>query len=262
MNRLGGMMRGLATFGGLALIAGGAVALPAAPAQKAAKPAAHKPAAKPAAKPVAKPAAAKPWRQVVVQTSEGFRMGNPQAKLRLVEYGSRGCPTCGNFANTGMEPLITNWVNSGKLSYEYREFWVHGAPDVAASLVGQCVGTAAFFPVLEAMYQEQGTFNGRLQALGQAEVDRIQALPPTETFVAWAKAAGYIDFIQKRGVPEAKARACLADQAKVKRLAQIGTRAINELGIQGTPTFFLNDKKLDRVYTWPLLEAELKAAGA
>ena len=55
----------------------------------------------------------------VVATPEGgHRMGNPNAPIKLVEYGSRGCPVCGRFAAEGMEPLRTKYISTGKVSYE------------------------------------------------------------------------------------------------------------------------------------------------
>ncbi|MEA3079375.1 MAG: hypothetical protein QOF05_783, partial [Sphingomonadales bacterium] len=38
------------------------------------------------------------WARTVVATPEGgFRMGNPSAKVKLVEYGSLACPHCRHF---------------------------------------------------------------------------------------------------------------------------------------------------------------------
>ena len=55
------------------------------------------------------PPVGKQWTDVVVKTPEGgYRMGNPDAPIKLVEYGSRLCPTCGNFGRTGQEPLTNN----------------------------------------------------------------------------------------------------------------------------------------------------------
>jgi len=206
--------------------------------------------------------AGKEWREVVVRTDAGMRMGNPDARLKLVEYGSRGCPVCGALANAGMETLITQYVNTGRVSYEYREFWVHGPSDVAASLIGTCVDDAAFFPILEAMYQAQPELNGRIQTLSPAQLQQLGALPQTQAPTAWAEAAGYLEFIKQHGVPEAKARQCLGDQTKLKALAELNAKAANDRGVSGTPTFFLNDSQLEGVSTWPALQAALRNAGA
>jgi hypothetical protein len=58
--------------------------------------------------------AGKDWTQVVSKTGEGFVMGNPNAPIKLVEYGSRLCPACGAFAREGYEPLTNDYVKSGR----------------------------------------------------------------------------------------------------------------------------------------------------
>ena len=71
-------------------------------------------------------------------------MGNPKAKVKLVEYGSLTCPHCRHFAETGMVPLKA-YVKSGKVSFEYRNYILNGI-DVAATLVARCGGAAALLP--------------------------------------------------------------------------------------------------------------------
>ena len=83
----------------------------------------------------AKPAARIDWtRTFAVTPAGGFRMGNPKAKVSLIEYGSLTCPHCRHFAQTGVKPLIQNYVRSGKVSYEYRSLVLDGT-DLTATLV-------------------------------------------------------------------------------------------------------------------------------
>lgn len=219
------------------------------------------------ASPVAAVAAPKgqDWTQVVATTPEGgYVMGNPDAAIKLVEYGSRTCPVCGLFGRAAMQPLETKYVKSGKVSYEFREYMVHGPPDLPASLLGRCVGTASFFPVLEAMYQGQAPFEEKLQdqAATAALQQKLATAKGPEIANAWADYMGFIDFMKQHGLPEAKARACLNDQAAIDQLTKMMDVANNPpYAITGTPAFFINGKKSDAI-TWPDLEAGLKAAGA
>ncbi|KQS02131.1 protein-disulfide isomerase [Sphingomonas sp. Leaf357] len=218
--------------------------------------------ATPAAPVAAAPApAGQDWTQTVAQTKEGgFVMGNPAAPLKLVEYGSRLCPTCGAFANTGMKPLIDTYVKSGKVSYEFREYLVHGAPDFAPALLGRCVGTTAFFPVLEQMFAAQSTILPKMED-AQAFQATLQGKPPEVFATAWAEKLGYIDFVKQRGLPEAKARACLTDKAEIDKMVKnmdLGT----QMGVSGTPSFFLNGNPLQGAISWEQVEQQLKGAGA
>jgi len=59
------------------------------------------------------------WTKTVVDTPDGgFRMGNPKAKITIVEYGSLTCPHCRHFAETAMKPLLGQYVRTGKASSE------------------------------------------------------------------------------------------------------------------------------------------------
>ena len=63
------------------------------------------------------------WSRTVAATPEGgFRMGNPNAKVKLVEYGSLACPHCRHFEETGYKPLVQQYVRTGRVSYEFRNF--------------------------------------------------------------------------------------------------------------------------------------------
>ena len=52
----------------------------------------------------------------------GFVMGNPNAKVKLIEYGSLTCPHCREFDEKGVQPLIANYVKTGQVSWEFRNY--------------------------------------------------------------------------------------------------------------------------------------------
>jgi protein-disulfide isomerase len=200
------------------------------------------------------------WTQVVSRNADGgYVMGNPNASLKLVEYGSRTCPTCGAFGQTGMQPLENTYVKSGKVSYEFRDFMVH-APDLGVAILGHCAGEAPFFPILEQMYLEQPQFLEKLESATPFQ-QSIQNQTPQQQAVAWVEHLGYIDFLKQRGVPETQARACLADPKLIKEVTDLSQGAMDK-GVTGTPTFFLNGQKLENQVTWNQIEQALKAAGA
>lgn len=204
------------------------------------------------------------WRQTVTRTAEGFRMGNPEAPIRLVEYGARTCPTCGLFGREGMRPLEERYVASGKVSYEFRDYLVHGAQDLAAALLGTCGELPTYFPILEQMFQNQEGYLTKLQAAAATPgfEGRLNGASPGATMTILADAMGLVDFVKQRGVPEAKARACLADKARMDALVKVTSDAQKDSKVTGTPTFFLNDDPVPGIISWSQLEPELKRRGA
>lgn len=202
------------------------------------------------------------WVNTVVRTPEGgYRQGNPNAPIKLIEYGSRTCPTCGRFAAEGMEPLRREWIASGKLSYEFRDYLVHGAPDLALALLNQCVPAPRFFPVLDAMFANQDAFEKPLHRMMESAPKQIEAwhqLPPPQMATKFAEALGMIGFMQKLGVPEAQSRRCLADATAIGRIAKTNADGANVHGVSGTPSFFVNGRRV-RAYSWDALQPELRA---
>ncbi|MBJ6120201.1 thioredoxin domain-containing protein [Sphingomonas mollis] len=217
-----------------------------------------------AAAPVAavKAPAGQSWTETVTKTSEGYLMGNPNAPIKLVEYGARTCPTCGAFAREGFQPLTNNYVSTGKVSFEFRDYLVHGAPDLVLSLLGTCGSTAAFFPILEQTYANQSAFLDKLQALTPAQQQALQAQSPVQQITSIADAMGAVDFIKQRGIPETQARQCLTSQARIDAIAKPTETATKNGTVTGTPTFIINGNTIANTVTWPQLETALKNAGA
>jgi protein-disulfide isomerase len=201
------------------------------------------------------------WVDVVNATSAGFMMGNPNAKVKLVEIGSLSCPHCKAFDDEGVPTLIDKYVKSGQVSWEFRPYIIHGPIDVAANLVLRCNGVKTFFPLMQALYKDQPVWMAKIQALPQDKLDQIQNLPPSQTFVAMANLLGLQEWAAARGVPQAKSNQCLSDQKMIDHEVQV----TSDVGTQypeftGTPAFVINGKMLKDVAGWEKLKPELDAA--
>jgi len=198
------------------------------------------------------------WARTVVATPEGgFRMGNPAAKVKLVEYGSLTCGHCATFAKEGMESLVGTYVRSGKVSYEYRNFILNGL-DVAATLVARCGGAGRFFPVTDALYATQGQWKDRIKNLTDAQKQALNALPENQRLGRLAELAGIPQIAAQHGIAPAQAQSCLADRAAFDGLGRMN-EATAAQGVQGTPTFFLNGANIGS-HGWATLEPVLREA--
>jgi protein-disulfide isomerase len=201
------------------------------------------------------------WSQSVIKTPEGgFLMGDPKAKIRLVEYGSMTCPHCREFDETGVQPLIDKYVKSGQVAYEFRNY-VRDGFDLAASLVARCNGEKTFFPLTHAMYGAQNSWIEKIQATPQPQLESLQGLPPNRQFLELSKIAGFQQFAAMRGVPEAKSAQCLSDENAVNQLVQMTSDATTAYpNFSGTPSFVINGELLERTATWKDLEPKIQAA--
>ena len=209
--------------------------------------------------PAQRKAAPRDWTRTVVATPEGgFRMGNPAARVKLIEYGSLTCPHCANFARAGMAPLKAAYVRSGRVSFEYRSLVLNGV-DVTATLLARCAGPAGFFRVVENMYATQPAWLGRATGLTEAQRRDIQALPEGQRYGRVADLAGLTQLAAQHGVPARQGKACLANRAAFDRLGRLA-QAANQIGINHTPTFLINGVEV-HAHSWAELEPLIKRAG-
>ena len=202
------------------------------------------------------------WADVVNVTSAGYMMGNPNAKVKLVEIGSLFCPYCKRFEDEGSPLLVEKYVKPGKVSWEFRPYVIHGSIDLAANLVARCAGPKIFFPFTKAFYKDQPTLEAKIQATPQDKLAQIQSLPPNQTFVAIANVLGLQDWAAARGVPQAKSNQCLSDQKMIDREVQLTSDVTNQYpDFYGTPSFIINGKLQPKeVGSWEKLDPQLQAA--
>jgi protein-disulfide isomerase len=201
------------------------------------------------------------WSKVVAQTAQGgFRMGNPDARVKLVEFGSMTCPHCAEFDETAMQPLVEKYVKGGQVSFEFRNY-VRDPFDITASLIARCNGSKSFFPLTDALFDAQDQWINRLQSLPQAQLEALTNLPPDQQFVEIAKAAELQQWAAQRGVPTAKSTQCLTDQNAVTQLVQMNSDTTGQYPeFAGTPSFVLNGELLENTATWAQLEPRIQAA--
>ena len=199
------------------------------------------------------------WTQMVQETPEGgYRMGNPDAPVKLVEYGSLGCHVCADFAADATEELRDTYVKSGQVSWEFRPFMLFPS-DPGVTMLLRCMGPGPFFRLSDQLYADQENWMGRLREMPPEQAAQLEAMAPAERLGPLVRITGVDQFFRQRGMPEARINACLADPAALQRLMEI-TRQGNEEGVSGTPTFFINGRIQEQATAWRLLEPRLRAA--
>jgi protein-disulfide isomerase len=210
--------------------------------------------------PAAKARSSADWLRTVVPTVEGgYRIGNPAAPLKLVEYGSFTCSHCGEFAERDLPTLLRDHVRTGRVSFEYRNF-VRDPFDAAAALAARCASPGNFFPLTHRIYQTSEAWVARYNSLTPDQVRTLEALPVPQRMVRYGEIGGFFALAEAHGVPAPKLRQCLSDKAALDRLMAMRQVALNRLGLQGTPTFILNGRNTG-VYDWAALQPLLKSPG-
>lgn len=205
--------------------------------------------------------AGKAWSDIVAKTPDGgYLMGNPNAPIKLVEYGSLSCPHCAKFAEESYDELVNKFVGSGRVSYEFRSFAIH-PQDIPLTVLAQCGSPEAFFPLIHQIYTNFDAMNAPLgDPAVQAKANASAQVAPPQRFVALADALGYSAFFAQRGVALDQGKACLLNSANAQSVADHAQKYGDD-GITGTPTLLVNGTKVDST-EWSATRQALMAAGA
>lgn len=198
------------------------------------------------------------WSEIVVPTEKGgYLMGNPDAPIKLVEYGALSCSHCAEFAETATEDLRSKYVDSGRVSFELRLVPLN-AMDLPAAVLVQCSAPEATIALADQFWENQAMFFQNAQQAGQGAFEQASALPPQQRMVAMAQLFGMTDFFAARGISRDQANACLADASAAQKF--VDTAATYE--VTSTPTLEINGTRLTSAPTWDELEPALQRAGA
>jgi protein-disulfide isomerase len=145
-----------------------------------------------------------------------YSLGSANAPVTIVEYASMTCPHCAHFHETTYPEMKTKYIDTGKVRFIFREFPLD-ALAAAGSMLARCAGKDKYFPMIETLFSQQKDW---------------VVQKPLEPMLGIAKQAGFT----QQSFDE-----CLANQETLAGIEETRTRAM-KLGVNSTPTFFINGK--------------------
>lgn len=161
-------------------------------------------------------------------------MGGVDARVTVVEYVSPTCPFCANFHATVLPQLKTEYIDTGRVRFIARPFR-RNVLDIAVFVIAEAAGEA-YSDVLAAYMASQNQW--------------ASAASPREALFAVA---------QQFGFTQERFEQALEDEEMFAAVEALREQAINQFGVQGTPTFFINGQRLETNATYESLSAEINS---
>ncbi len=147
-------------------------------------------------------------------------LGSDKAPVTVIEYASMDCPHCAHFATTTYPELKKRYIDTGKVRYIFREFPLHQIA-LAGSMLARCGGSnEKYMAIVEVLFAKQADW----------VVEQ-----PLQPLMALAK---------QFGLTEDTFKACLSNQKLEDEIMAVRDHAVEKFGVNSTPTFFVNGKKL------------------
>lgn len=200
------------------------------------------------------------YTSMVTTTPAGaFVLGNPKAKVRLVEYLSYTCPHCAHFTEEAAVPLKRDYVAKGLVAVELRNL-VRDPFDLTAALLARCGGPGKVFSLTEAIMDRQPVWMAEGQVVVIKQEEALKKMPLVQQLKTIADGSGLLELVQGYGLPAAQANACLANPQMHKTVIAMTKDAVDVRKINSTPSFLINNKPGPRGSEWAEMDTALRAA--
>jgi protein-disulfide isomerase len=198
---------------------------------------------------------ARDWTQVVVRTADSDRIGNPNAKVKLVEMLSFTCPHCAAFEAEAVPKLLSKYVKPGLVSYEVRVA-LRDPLDLAATVAARCDGPARFFQLVPILYRTQNDWAAKGFTWLQSNPDLTHISEPDAGRLA-LKNSGLDTVLARGGMAPAHAAQCMNNVAEQHALATKAQAMWALPGFSGTPGFLIDGQLRDDIHDWLTIDAAL-----
>ncbi len=147
-------------------------------------------------------------------------IGNKDAKVTIVEYASMSCPACGRFHQTTFREIKKKYVETGKVRFVMREFPLNNLA-AAGAMLARCADTPEkSIALIDVLFEKQ------------------------QDWVSQNAVAELLKIAKQAGFTEERFNKCLQDDDLLGKLSRRRDKADKEFGVDATPSFFINGKRL------------------
>lgn len=159
--------------------------------------------------------------------------GSEDAPVTVIEYASPTCPHCADFSNDVLPAFVEQYVDTGKVKLITRPF-VRNVLDAAVFMLAEAAGPTNYHNVTATYFKTQADW----------------AASPTPR-------DAILDIAKQLGFTQETFDAALTNQSLFTGMEALREQALNDFGLAGTPTFYVNGKTLTGDKSLEQLAAEI-----
>ena len=164
-------------------------------------------------------------------------LGPADASVTITEFASMTCPHCSAFNETVFPKIKSEYIDTGKIRYIFREFPLD-IKAAAGSMLSRCIANGdagKYFAVTDMLFRQQNDWVVK---------------NTTETLTRIGKQAG---------LTQQAVETCLKDQALLDKIAADQKYASEVLRVDSTPTFFINGEKIKGETSFEEFDKKIKS---
>jgi len=160
-------------------------------------------------------------------------LGKRDAPITIIEYASLTCPHCAHFETEVLPKLTAKWIDTGKAKLVLRDYPLD-EPATRAEMIARCAPPDRYYAFIDTLFQTQEK---------------------------WVLAPDYRAALAREallsGMGKTRFDSCFDDEAVHDKVVESRLVASTQLGVNSTPTFFINGTKFEGAPTEEALDAAL-----
>ena len=155
--------------------------------------------------------------------SNDFVLGDQNAPVTIIEYASLSCPHCASFARESFEKLKTDYIDSNKVKFAFRNFPLNQAA-LSAAMFATCQAqdeklqaTEKYYSTIKALFKTQDSW-----AFDEKYIDRLEAISKLD------------------GMSSERFKSCIGNKELQEKFLTQRIETSKVLQLKSAPTFFVN----------------------
>jgi protein-disulfide isomerase len=155
--------------------------------------------------------------------SNDFVLGDENAPITIIEYASLSCPHCAAFARESFEKLKTDYIDSKKVKFVFRNFPLNQAA-LTAAMFATCQSqdeklqaTEKYYFTVKALFKTQDSW-----AFDEKYIDKLEAIAKID------------------GMSSERFKSCVSNKELQEKFLTQRIEVSKVLQLKSAPTFFIN----------------------